>query len=77
MQIEFKTKEEVMNEIQEKYSLDTSFLFHISNGGTVRSGKYECMVCDYRKLTEYKAAYQVAVYKGENSHMVYRVNVKR
>ena len=45
--------------------------------GTETGPAGQLVVCDYRSLTEYDAAWQIAVYSADGERLVERINVLR
>ena len=45
--------------------------------GTETSPAGQLVVCDYRSLTEYEAAWQIAVYSTDGERLLARINVLR
>lgn len=67
----------VAERLMERHRIHLIECWQIFSSQTVRGRRCYAVLCDYRRLTAFSHAWQVAVYDGSNDRMIDRFNVKR
>lgn len=77
MTIKTMTVAQATTHILEVYGLDLGLMLSFGASGTVKNGKHEVMLCDYRDLDGYNFNWTIGVYRGAHGHLVERINIPR